>query len=37
MSLTELGYTGKCSKGSFANPAKCYKLGTLLLSFVLFS
>jgi len=33
MSLTELGYSGNCSRvdnhGSFANPAKCYKLGML--------
>jgi len=40
MSLTELGYSGICPRvdnhGSFANPAKCYKLGTLLLVTSLF-
>ena len=31
MSLTELGFIGKCpaNHGSFANPAKCYKFGML--------
>jgi len=40
MSLTELGYSGICPRadnhGSFANPSKCYKLGTLVLCRVTF-